>query len=136
MSFLTFHIQDSTLEFEKRRNVPVRYNREMVAQTIRAMDRIAEIRKRREAAFYKARMARARARENGGQASTSRQAQRNRDQAELTRAQHLAPAIKAEKAAQQDEASRRERIRVRVLERRKAAQKARSALVPAQGSSM
>jgi len=47
---------DSTFEFEKRRNVPVRYNRELIATTIQAMKRVGEIRKRREHAFWKHRM--------------------------------------------------------------------------------
>ena len=61
---------DSTLEFEKRRNVPVRYDRELVRKTIEAMARIQEIKARREAAFYKARMLKA----SGGKV-----AQRQRD---------------------------------------------------------
>lgn len=125
---------DATLEFEKRRNVPVRYNRDLMQQTLRAMDRIAEIRKRREAAFYRARMQRARAREAGGAATTSKQAQRTRDQNTLARAQHLAPAIAAQKAAQQDEKERRALVRSRVLQRRSTAQ--RSALVPSGGQTM
>lgn len=47
---------DSTLTFAQRRNVPVRYNRELVATTLKAMARIEEIRKKRERAFYKNRM--------------------------------------------------------------------------------
>ncbi|KAJ4304874.1 ATPase-activating ribosome biosynthesis protein [Kalmusia sp. IMI 367209] len=47
---------DSTLAFAARRNVPVRYNRELVQTTLKAMSRVAEIRARRERAFYKARM--------------------------------------------------------------------------------
>lgn len=47
---------DSTLTFAKRRNVPVRYNRELVETTLKAMSRIEEIRQRRERAFYKNRM--------------------------------------------------------------------------------
>jgi large subunit ribosomal protein L24e len=46
-------LQDSTFEFEKRRNVPVRYNRELVQTTIKAMKRVAEIKARRERAFWK-----------------------------------------------------------------------------------
>lgn len=49
-------VVDSTLAFNQRRHVPVRYNRELVKQTIEAMGRIEEIRKRRERAFYKNRM--------------------------------------------------------------------------------
>ena len=45
--------QDSTIEFEKRRNVPVRYNRELVQTTVKAMKRIAEIKQKREHAFWK-----------------------------------------------------------------------------------
>ncbi|KAH9951460.1 hypothetical protein B0H21DRAFT_719098 [Amylocystis lapponica] len=48
---------DSTIEFEKRRNVPVRYDRELVQTTVKAMKRIADIKKRREHAFWKNRMA-------------------------------------------------------------------------------
>lgn len=49
-------VVDKTLEFSARRNVPVRYNRELVQQTLQAMTRIEEIRKKRERAFYKNRM--------------------------------------------------------------------------------
>lgn len=48
--------QDSTFEFEKRRNVPVRYDRELVATTLKAMERVSEIRAKREKAFWKNRM--------------------------------------------------------------------------------
>ncbi|KAI8876547.1 hypothetical protein K501DRAFT_231869 [Backusella circina FSU 941] len=48
---------DSTFEFEKRRNVPVRYDRNLMATTIKAMKRVQEIRAKRERAFYKNRMA-------------------------------------------------------------------------------
>lgn len=47
---------DSTLTFAQRRNVPVRYNRELVETTLSAMERIEDIRKKRERAFYKNRM--------------------------------------------------------------------------------
>jgi large subunit ribosomal protein L24e len=49
-------VVDSTLAFNARRNVPVRYNRDLVAETLRAMSRVEEIRQRRERAFYKNRM--------------------------------------------------------------------------------
>jgi len=51
---------DSTFEFEKRRNVPVRYDRELVQNTLKAMKRVGEIRRRREHTFWKHRMAAAR----------------------------------------------------------------------------
>lgn len=54
---------DSTLQFAARRNVPVRYNRDLVQKTLKAMERISEIRSRRERVFYKKRMAGKRERE-------------------------------------------------------------------------
>ncbi|KAJ7581344.1 ribosomal protein L24e-domain-containing protein [Mycena floridula] len=51
---------DSTIDFEKRRNVPVRYDRDLVQTTIKAMKRVGEIKQRREHAFWKHRMAAAR----------------------------------------------------------------------------
>lgn len=48
--------QDATFEVEKRRNAPVRYDRELVANTVRAMKRIDEIRSARAARYHEARM--------------------------------------------------------------------------------
>lgn len=56
--------QDSVFEFEKKRNVPVKYDRELWAQTgrgaipfdnisVRAMKRVNEIKLKREAQFIK-----------------------------------------------------------------------------------
>ena len=50
-------VVDSTLSFAVRRNVPTRYNRDLVATTLKAMQRVSEIRTRRERVFYKNRMA-------------------------------------------------------------------------------
>ena len=50
-------VVDSTLTFAARRNVPVRYNRDLVATTLKAMQRVSEIRAKRERAFYKKRIA-------------------------------------------------------------------------------
>lgn len=50
-------VVDSTLTFAARRNVPVRYNRDLVEKTLKAMERVSEIRQRRERVFYKKRMA-------------------------------------------------------------------------------
>ena len=55
---------DSTLTFAARRNVPVRYDRNLVSTTIKAMDRVAEIRARREAVYHGKRMAGNRERED------------------------------------------------------------------------
>ena len=48
---------DTTLTFAARRNVPVRYNRDLVASTLKAMQRVSDIRAKRERVFYKKRMA-------------------------------------------------------------------------------
>lgn len=48
---------DTTLAFAARRNVPVRYNRDLVSTTLKAMQRVSEIRAKRERVFYKNRMA-------------------------------------------------------------------------------
>ena len=50
-------VVDTTLQFAARRNIPTRYNRNHLETTLKAMERISEIRARRERAFYKKRMA-------------------------------------------------------------------------------
>ena len=50
---------DSVLEFEQRRNVPVRYNRTLMVKTIQAMKKIDEIKARRQQRFFDRRMAKA-----------------------------------------------------------------------------
>lgn len=47
---------DSTFEFERRRNTPVQYDRELMAKSLAAMKRVQEIKKQREERFYRARM--------------------------------------------------------------------------------
>ena len=49
-------VVDSTLQFAQRRNIPARYNREQVQKTLRAMERVEEVRQRRERRFYAQRM--------------------------------------------------------------------------------
>ncbi|KAE8384701.1 ribosomal protein L24e-domain-containing protein [Aspergillus alliaceus] len=53
-------IVDSSLvlsQFAKKRNAPVKYDRNLVAATVKAMERVEEIRQRRERAFTKRRLA-------------------------------------------------------------------------------
>jgi large subunit ribosomal protein L24e len=50
-------VVDTTLTFAARRNVPVRYNRQLVETTLKTMARVSEIRAKRERQFYKQRMA-------------------------------------------------------------------------------
>ena len=49
---------DSVFEFEKRRNVPVRYSRELWLQTLSSMKRVEEIRVKRSNKFIKDRLRR------------------------------------------------------------------------------
>ncbi|KAJ2059229.1 ATPase-activating ribosome biosynthesis protein [Coemansia aciculifera] len=76
---------DSTFEFEKRRNVPVRYDRDLMSTTIKAMKRVQEIRARRERAFFKQRM------------SGNKERERDLDIKEIQKSIHLisTPTIKA-----------------------------------------
>jgi large subunit ribosomal protein L24e len=50
---------DSVLEFEQRRNEPVRYNRDLMVETLQAMRKIDEIKKTRQQRFFDRRMAKA-----------------------------------------------------------------------------
>merc|ERR1712063_164746 len=47
---------DTTLEFEKKRNRPLKYDRELIGTTIKAMKRIAEIKHNREARHIERRL--------------------------------------------------------------------------------
>ncbi|GAM28334.1 hypothetical protein SAMD00019534_115100 [Acytostelium subglobosum LB1] len=47
---------DKTFEFEKKRNRPVKYDRDLVSTTIKVMKRVDEIKQRRAQHYYDARM--------------------------------------------------------------------------------
>mmetsp|Transcript_7670 Transcript_7670/g.11891 ORF Transcript_7670/g.11891 Transcript_7670/m.11891 type:complete len:176 (+) Transcript_7670:44-571(+) len=47
---------DNVLHFEKRRHIPIKYDREVMAKTIKAMNRIQQIRVARNNRFYDLRM--------------------------------------------------------------------------------
>uniref|UniRef100_A0A7S1TCA3 TRASH domain-containing protein n=1 Tax=Compsopogon caeruleus TaxID=31354 RepID=A0A7S1TCA3_9RHOD len=49
-------VVDSTFEFERRRNRVVKYDRELMATTLRGIRRVEEIKKKREKQFYRNRM--------------------------------------------------------------------------------
>lgn len=72
-------VVDSTLQFAARRNVPVRYNRDHIATTLQAMERVSEIRARRERVFYKKRM------------SGNKDRQREIDRKTVAENEHLLP---------------------------------------------
>lgn len=94
---------DSTLSFAARRNVPVRYNRDLVATTLKAMQRVSEIRARRERAFYKQRM------------KGNKERQRAADRKLVEENQHLLPP--SERAVVDE--MEVERVKARVEKRRK-----------------
>jgi large subunit ribosomal protein L24e len=101
---------DSTLTFAQRRNVPVRYNRDLVQTTLKAMSRVTEIRARRERAFYKARM------------RGNKQRQREEDRKLVEENQHLLPpAERFAKEAVEDEdmVVDVEKVKEKVAKRRK-----------------
>ncbi|KAF7792953.1 hypothetical protein EIP86_004056 [Pleurotus ostreatoroseus] len=105
---------DSTIDFEKRRNVPVRYNRELVETTVKAMKRISEIKSRREHAFWKHRMA----------ASREKLRTHRKKKLEKTSVKLVGP--------MQVESAEPEMVREKI----KVSTKSRSALIPGEGRSM
>eukprot|EP01117_Protostelium_nocturnum_P014840 TRINITY_DN5695_c0_g1_i1.p1 TRINITY_DN5695_c0_g1~~TRINITY_DN5695_c0_g1_i1.p1 ORF type:complete len:168 (+),score=78.64 TRINITY_DN5695_c0_g1_i1:152-655(+) len=49
-------VTDSSFDFEKKRNRPIKYDRELVGTAIRVLKRTQEIKERREKDFYETRM--------------------------------------------------------------------------------
>ena len=101
---------DSTLTFAQRRNIPVRYNRDLVQTTLKTMSRVSEIRARRERAFYKARM------------RGNKQRQREEDRKLVEENQHLLPPSERwakEEVEQEDMEVDLQKIKDKVAARRK-----------------
>lgn len=102
---------DSTLTFAQRRNIPVRYNRDLVTTTLKAMSRVSEIRAKRERAFYKARM------------RGNKQRQREEDRKLVEENQHLLPPSERwaakEEVEEQDMEVDVEKVKEKVAKRRK-----------------
>ncbi|KAF1843148.1 uncharacterized protein K460DRAFT_291178 [Cucurbitaria berberidis CBS 394.84] len=101
---------DSTLTFAQRRNIPVRYNRDLVHTTLKAMSRVSEIRARRERAFYKARM------------RGNKQRQREEDRKLVEENQHLLPPSERwakEELEQEDVQVDLQKVKEKVAARRK-----------------
>jgi large subunit ribosomal protein L24e len=75
-------IVDQTLllgQFAKRRNVPVKYDRNLVAATMKAMERIEEIRAKRERVFTRRRL----------QGKVQREKKRMEDRKTVIQGEHL-----------------------------------------------
>jgi len=84
-------VVDSTLNFAARRNVPIRYDRDLVEKTVEAMERVSEIRLKRERVFYKKRMV--------GKLEREREANRQL----VAENQHLLPKMRASERATLEE---------------------------------
>lgn len=56
--------EDTTFEMERQRNRPVKYNRELVHKSVKAMQKIEEVRTARQDRFHEARMKRAAKQQN------------------------------------------------------------------------
>ncbi|CAM9747915.1 unnamed protein product, partial [Sphacelaria rigidula] len=56
-------VQDSTFDFEKRRNRPVKYDREAMGKTLLAMKKVKEVQAKREQRFFQNRHRGAKAKE-------------------------------------------------------------------------
>ncbi len=55
--------EDATFDMERRRNAPVKYDRELIKKTVQAIGRVTEIRARRQERFWEKRMAVAKGKE-------------------------------------------------------------------------
>jgi len=88
-------VVDTTLTFAARRHVPTRYSRDLVAKTLTAMQRVEEIRRRRERVFYKTRMA------------GNKQKQKDADKKLVEENQHLLMAYEKDTLAQQQKQSKK-----------------------------
>mmetsp|Transcript_33924 Transcript_33924/g.133115 ORF Transcript_33924/g.133115 Transcript_33924/m.133115 type:complete len:123 (+) Transcript_33924:561-929(+) len=49
-------VVDSTFDFERQRNAATKYDRELMSKTLKIMNRVQEIRTKREKQFFKNRM--------------------------------------------------------------------------------
>ncbi|MCJ1432226.1 ATPase-activating ribosome biosynthesis protein [Xylographa pallens] len=99
-------IVDTTLTFAARRNIPVRYNRDHIETTLKAMERISEIRAKRERAFYKKRMA------------GNKERQREADRKLVAENEHLLPRQRASERMALEEMDE-ERVVVPALEEKR-----------------
>jgi large subunit ribosomal protein L24e len=100
----------NTVQFAQRRNVPVRYNRELIQTTLKAMTRVTEIRARRERQFYRARM------------KGNKERQRAEDRKLVEENQHLLPPSERFAVAKLDDEEMEvdvEKVKQKVEKRRK-----------------
>ncbi|CCW63509.1 unnamed protein product [Phytomonas sp. EM1] len=110
---------DTTMDFERRRHVPVKYNRELLHHTLKVMKRVEKIKERRQEDLWRHRMQRARLQEKREAATALKH---NIDWIEDLEVKHTARddlvAIEEEKMAKK--AQRREAARKRRQQQREA----------------
>lgn len=112
---------DSTMDFEQRRNIPVKYNRELLHDTLKVMKRVEHIKQRRQEDLWNKRMERVRIQEQREAASALRH---NIDWVEDVEVKHAArddllsiQQEKEKKKAQRREAAKRRHQRQREAEK-------------------
>ncbi|KIY96015.1 hypothetical protein MNEG_11947 [Monoraphidium neglectum] len=99
--------EDATFEMERRRNRPEKYDRDLVIKTVKAVEKISEIRKKRQDRYHEKRMARAKA----GQVAQDKQ--------QLEQQIHL---IKAPAAIRTKDKAKDKQEKVKVLAEQRAAE--------------
>jgi large subunit ribosomal protein L24e len=75
-------VVDGTLAFAAKRNIPIRYDRDQIAITEKAMARFEEVKQKRQRVFYKKRMA------------NNKERQRQLDRKLVAEQSHLLPKIR------------------------------------------
>jgi large subunit ribosomal protein L24e len=75
-------VVDGTLAFAAKRNIPIRYDRDQIAITEKAMARFEEVKQKRQRVFYKKRMA------------NNKERQRELDRKLVAEQSHLLPKIR------------------------------------------
>lgn len=60
-------VDDKTFEFERKRNRPEKYDRQLVQKTIKAIEKVSEVRQKRNIRLHELRMQRAKAQAKGAQ---------------------------------------------------------------------
>ncbi|CBH17600.1 60S ribosomal protein L24, putative [Trypanosoma equiperdum] len=108
---------DSTMDFEQRRHVPVKYNRELLHNTLKVMKRVERIKQSRQEALWERRMERAHLQERRDAASALKH---NIDWIEDTEVKHKArdDLVAVQQEAEVKKQQRREAARKRAQKRR------------------
>eukprot|EP00331_Platyophrya_macrostoma_P029819 CAMPEP_0176462140 /NCGR_PEP_ID=MMETSP0127-20121128/35086_1 /TAXON_ID=938130 /ORGANISM="Platyophrya macrostoma, Strain WH" /LENGTH=190 /DNA_ID=CAMNT_0017853993 /DNA_START=86 /DNA_END=658 /DNA_ORIENTATION=- len=108
---------DSTMDFERRRHCPVKYNRELVQDTLKVMKRVEEIKQRRQRDLWEKRMERA-AKQEKRDAVTA--LKHNIDWIEDVEVKHVArdDMVAVQSETEQKKTKRREAARKRVAKQR------------------